>query len=119
MFSIDSMSQVPVYEQLVNQIERFILLGALNSGDSMPSVRGLSIELSVNPNTIQKSYSELSSKGILFSVPGKGLFVSENAKEIIGGQKRENLQEFKKTVSELKLAGITVDELISIVREGE
>ena len=119
MFSIDSMSQVPVYEQLVNQIERFILLGALKNGDSMPSVRGLSVELSVNPNTIQKSYSELSSKGILFSVPGKGLFVSENAKDIIGGKKRENLQEFKKMVSELKLAGITVDELISIVRERE
>ena len=117
MFSIDSMSQTPVYEQLINQIERFILIGALKSGDSMPSVRGLSVELSVNPNTIQKSYSELNSKGVLFSVPGKGLFVSDNAKEIIGNKKREHLGEFKRIVTELKLAGVSREELKKLIDE--
>lgn len=117
MFSIDSMSQIPVYEQLINQIERFILIGALKGGDNMPSVRGLSVELSVNPNTIQKSYSELSARGVLFAVPGKGLFVSDNAKEIIGNRRREHLDEFKKLVAELKLAGIKPQELKNIIDE--
>ena len=59
MFVIDVMSRVPVYEQLINQVEEQILTGLLNSGDKMPSVRSLSVSLSINPNTIQKAYTEL------------------------------------------------------------
>ena len=54
MYHVDAMSRVPVYEQIVEQTEKFILAGILKPGDKIPSVRNLSIELSVNPNTIQK-----------------------------------------------------------------
>ena len=59
MFQIDVMSRKPVYEQLINQMERFILTGVMHQDDQIPSVRSLSVELAVNPNTIQKAYSEL------------------------------------------------------------
>ena len=69
MFMIDPMSRQPVYEQIIRQMERFILSGMLAPGDQLPSVRSLSLELSINPNTIQKAYSELDVRGIIYSVP--------------------------------------------------
>ena len=60
MFQIDIMSRIPVYEQLIRQTEKFILLGVLKEGDKLPSVRQLSAELSINPNTIQKAFTEVS-----------------------------------------------------------
>lgn len=117
MFKIDNMSQKPVYEQLIEQTERYILMGVINAGDAMPSVRKLSLEASVNPNTIQKAYSELTGRGVLISVPGKGCFVSEDAVEIIGKDKRVLLGDIKNLAIELKLAGVTLDEIISTVKE--
>ena len=67
MFQIDPMSRQAVYEQLIEQMERFILSGILKSGDQIPSVRSLSVDLSVNPNTIQKAYSQMDAKGMIYS----------------------------------------------------
>ena len=72
MFQIDIMSRIPVYEQLIRQTEKFILLGVLREGTKLPSVRQLSAELSINPNTIQKAFTELDRRGIIFSVKGTG-----------------------------------------------
>ena len=69
MFTIDVMSRVPVYEQLIKQVEDQVLKGIMKEGDKMPSVRSLSMELSTNPNTIQKAFMELDRRGILVSVP--------------------------------------------------
>lgn len=115
MFSIDHMSRRPVYEQLIDQVETFILKGILSPGDQMPSVRSLSLELSVNPNTVQKSYSELDLRGIIHSVPGKGCFVSDEALIAIEAKKRAWLGEFRDKIEELKLAGITKEELDLII----
>ena len=72
MLYIDVMSRTPVYEQIITQIEKLIGAGIMKEGEQLPSVRSLSIQLSVNPNTIQKAYGELDAKGIIGSVPGKG-----------------------------------------------
>ena len=113
MFVIDVMSRVPVYEQIINQVEEQILTGLLNSGDKMPSVRSLSI----NPNTIQKAYTELDRKKLIVTVPGKGSFISQEALDILGASSREKMPEFKQAVRELALAGITKDELIQAVND--
>lgn len=115
MFSVDPLSRTPVYEQLIEQIERYILIGVLKSNEQLPSVRSLSVSLAVNPNTIQKAYSDLDSKRIIFSVPGKGCFVAENAVEIIGDHKRSELKKLEDTLAELKIAGISKEELIKII----
>ena len=82
MFQIDPLNRTPVYEQLIRQTERFVLTGIFKPQDQVPSVRALSVELGVNPNTIQKAYSQMEASGILQSVPGRGRFVTGEAKEI-------------------------------------
>ena len=117
MYQIDLMSREPVYEQIINQTEKFILTGVLAPGERMPSVRNLSVEISVNPNTIQKAFGELDRRGIIFSVPGKGSFVSEKAREALEAAQRNNIPELRKEIAELKLAGISKTEVIKVVNE--
>lgn len=124
MFQIDAMSRQPVYEQLINQIEHFILTGILKPKDQIPSVRSLALELSVNPNTIQKAYSELDRREIVYSVPGKGCFISEDAHKILSRYKRQKLTELEDLIYELSLAGVTREQMIQCVdnvlkRKGE
>ncbi|MCR5215913.1 MAG: GntR family transcriptional regulator [Lachnospiraceae bacterium] len=111
MFQIDAMSRTPVYEQVITQVEKFVLAGILTAGDKMPSVRNLSMELSVNPNTIQKAYTELDRRGITCSVPGKGNFISENALEILREDRKNHLEDLSNVVGELKLAGIPYEDV--------
>lgn len=111
MFQIDAMSRIPVYEQIVEQMERFVLAGIMKPNDKLPSVRNLSVELSINPNTIQKAYTELDRRGVVCSVPGRGSFVAADAVEKIGGSKRMKLNELRDLMRELKLAGITYGEV--------
>lgn len=115
MFSVDALSRTPVYEQLIEQIERYVLIGVLKPGEQLPSVRAMSVSLAVNPNTIQKAYSDLDSRKIIFSVPGKGCFISENAAAIIGNAKKNNISNLKEMLLELKLAGTKKSELIELI----
>lgn len=115
MFQIDPLSRKPVYEQLIDQLERLILSGVLHAGDQLPSVRSLSIELSVNPNTIQKAYGELDTRGIIYSIPGIGCFVSEGAAALLVVFKRRKLSDFSALAEELALAGVELTELTDIL----
>ena len=115
MFQIDSMSRIPVYEQIIDQLERFVLKEILIKNDQLPSVRSLSMELSINPNTIQKAYSELDRKGVIYCVPGKGCFVSEDAHEILSSNNRKRLSELEKFVLELAYSGIDKKEIFECV----
>lgn len=117
MFQIDSFSRTPVYEQIINQLEHFILTGILTADTQIPSVRNLSVNLSINPNTIQKAYAELDRNGIIYSVPGRGCFITKNAKDILSNQKLGKLTNLKELVSELKLAGLPIDSVIATVKE--
>lgn len=115
MFQLDLLSRIPVYEQIINQLESFVLSDLMPPHTQLSSVRKLSVELSINPNTIQKAYSELDRRGIIYSVPGRGCFVSEDAKQILSEISRTKLKPLTALLSELKLAGISKDEIISIV----
>ena len=117
MFQIDSFSRTPVYEQIINQLEHFILTGILTADTQIPSVRNLSVNLSINPNTIQKAYAELDRNGIIYSVPGRGCFITKDAKDILSSQKLGKLTNLKELVSELKLAGLPIDSVIATVKE--
>ena len=117
MFQIDSFSRTPVYEQIVNQLEHFILTGILTADTQIPSVRNLSVTLSINPNTIQKAYAELDRNGIIYSVPGRGCFITKEAKEILSNQRMGKLSNLKDIINELKLAGLPIDTVIATVKE--
>ncbi len=117
MFSIDIMSRIPVYEQLINQVQENILLGILKPGDKMVSVRNLSMELSVNPNTIQKAYTELDRLGLITTVPGKGSFISQDAIDLVSSLSREKLEDVRHLIEEVKKAGVTRKELVDLIEE--
>lgn len=111
MFQIDNMSRKPVYEQIIEQLEQLVITDIMPAGTQIPSVRSLSIELSINPNTIQKSYSELDRRGIIYSVPGRGCFVSDNAKEILSSMKRKQITDLEQLMKQLALAGVSRQEM--------
>ena len=115
MFVVDVMSRVPVYEQIIKQVEEQVLTGILKEGDKLPSVRSLSVKLSINPNTIQKAYTELDRRQLIITVPGKGSFISEKA--IVGANSREKMTELNKIIRELALAGVTKEEIINNIEE--
>ena len=115
MFQVDYMSRTPIYEQITEQIERFIASGILKPGDQLPSVRSLSAEISVNPNTIQKAYGELDAKGMLTSVPGRGCFVSSGAFAVIHDDGIKKLPQLTKMVEELIAAGVNREEIENAV----
>ena len=117
MFVVDVMSRVPVYEQIIKQVEEQVLTGILKEGDKLPSVRSLSVKLSINPNTIQKAYTELDKRQLIITVPGKGSFISEKAIEIVGANSREKMTELNKIIRELALAGVTKEEIINNIEE--
>lgn len=115
MFQIDVMSRTPLYEQIIQQIESYILAGLLGINEQLPSVRSLSMELSINPNTIQKAYSELDRRGVIYSVPGKGCFVSETALQLLSEMKKARIDELYPLLTELAQAGIPKEEIIRYV----
>ena len=117
MFTIDVMSRVPVYEQLIKQVEDQVLKGIMKEGDKMPSVRSLSMELSTNPNTFQKAYMELDRRGILVSVSGKGFFISAEALKTVGNQSKEKLSDLKEIVRKLAYAGVSKSEITDMIEE--
>ena len=113
---IDSMSRQPVYEQIVDQVEQMILSGLMRPGEQLPSVLSLSLELSINPNTIQKAYAELDGRGIIYTLPGRGGFVSQNAPELLAEARRSRLGTVRELARELALAGVPEDEVLACVR---
>ncbi|MDQ0495650.1 GntR family transcriptional regulator [Paenibacillus brasilensis] len=76
MFELDIRSRKPIYEQLMDRVKEMIVYGSLQPDEQLPSVRALSAQLTVNPNTIQKAYRELEREGYIYSVQGKGSFVT-------------------------------------------
>ena len=118
MYQIDNQSRQAVYEQIVQQVEKYVLIGILKGGDKLPSVRSLSIELNVNPNTVQRAYTELERSNIIVTAPGRGAFISDQGATSLKKKKEErSLINLKTLVSELKLAGFEKSNIIKIIED--
>jgi GntR family transcriptional regulator len=113
MLLIDKFSGKPVYEQLIEGIERDILMGTFAEGAQLPSLREMSALLSVNPNTIQKSYAELIRRGIIQSAHGSGCFVAAGARDILRREAAGRLDELTALVRELRLAGLDAEDIVA------
>ena len=90
-FHIESASRVPIYRQLVAQIREAVARGQLKPDERLPSVRELSRELVVNPNTVARVYTELERDGMLNTRPGLGVFVAQPRMELTKKVRRERL----------------------------
>lgn len=77
MIVIDYTDRRPIYEQVAERFQSLILCGILEKDALLPSVRSLAMELSINPNTIQRAYTELERRGVIYAVKGKGNFVAD------------------------------------------
>lgn len=115
MFSINLRDSRPIYEQVKDSLRRAIITDALSPDDKIPSVRELAGQLAINPNTIQKAYRELESEGYLYSVPGKGSFVSESS-QAREGRKQELFKKLDETVSELSQLDVTILEICEHIK---
>ena len=78
MLSIQISGKIPIYEEIANRIEEMVLTDVVEENEQLPSVRELANDLAVNPNTIQKAYSELERRGITYSMYGKGNFITND-----------------------------------------
>lgn len=109
--------KIPIYSQIMNMIKLDIVTKKLLGGDKLPSVRDLSQNLKVNPNTIQRAYQELEREGITFTQRGMGTFVSED-EEIIKKLKKEMAEEtIESFLKGMKSLGFTSGEIIEIIEE--
>ena len=115
MYQIDSQSRIPVYEQITEQTERYILTGIFRSGDQLQSVRSLSLELKLNPNTVQRAYTELDRKGLTYTITGVGSYISEDALDILKGEKRGKLQNLVPQLKELAISGVRKSEMMELI----
>ena len=118
MYAIDNQSRKAVFEQIIEQTERFVLTGILGSDCPMPSVRSMSLELSVNPNTVQKAYSELERRGVIYVIPGKGSFVSPDARDKLAHDRLALLGMIEQQAFECSLAGVPKEMLYDAVDNG-
>ena len=116
MIALDYRDKRPIYEQVVDKLENLIVCGALESNMKMPSVRSLALELSVNPNTIQRAYAQLEQDGYLYTIVGRGNYVtSEN--EWKSSKVKSMLKELSALLSRMKELGITKQEIEAVLAE--
>jgi GntR family transcriptional regulator len=90
-FQIDVTSRVPIYRQLADQIRSAVARGRLSASQRLPSVRDLSRQLVINPNTVAKVYTELEREGLLLTRPGLGVFVAQSGTELTRKVRRERI----------------------------
>ncbi|MFQ8696091.1 MAG: GntR family transcriptional regulator [Alitiscatomonas sp.] len=114
MIILDYKDRRPIYEQVAEKLEELMLLGILGENEPLPSVRSLAMELSINPNTIQRAYAELERQGYIYTVKGKGSFVAENSvmKE---KRKKDLLIQVSEVIDEAISLGISGEEIKNMV----
>ena len=124
MIAVDYRDKRPIYEQVVEKLEKLIVCGALESNARMPSVRSLAMELSVNPNTIQRAYAQLEQDGYLYTIVGRGNYVTCEA-EWKKGRKQAVLKEYEEVLTNARETKVPKGELNALLdrinpqKEGE
>ena len=114
MFDIDLQSRTPIYEQLYKRVVELTVKKQLRPNDRLPSVRELAKELGVNPNTVSKAFQNLERDGIIYSLAGRGSFISDKNGDII---KQNAADSFKTAAKEAMTAGLSSDEMTDIVNK--
>ena len=117
MITVDYRDRRPIYQQLIDKIEALIAGGFLSADSQLPSVRQLAVELAINPNTIQRAYAELESRGAIYSVAGRGSFVCSSTAELTRIKQDELREKLAATVNSAQELGMTEADFIRQVQE--
>ena len=113
MIKLDLKRDTPIYEQIIEQVKFHVVKGNIKPGMPIPSVRKLALELSITPGTVAKAYQELERDGIIYSVGGKGSFISSNA-EAKNIQLEQVKMKLYQAASEAKNSGIDCHTAVQI-----
>ncbi len=116
MILLDYRDKRPIYEQMVEKLENLITSGGLEALTKMPSVRSLAMELSVNPNTVQRAYAQLEQDGYLYTVSGRGSFVTA-PEEWRENKQAKVLREWQTVTRQAREAGILGERLFRELEE--
>jgi GntR family transcriptional regulator len=109
--------QIPVYQQIIESIKAKIVTGNLKAGDKLPSIRELSEELMVNPNTLQRVFMELEREGLVYAQRGIGNFISD-APDLISTLKSTQAEKYaSRFIGEVTELGMTRDEVVGLIEK--
>ena len=116
MIIIDYSDKRPIYEQIAGRFQALIVSGVMEADEKLPSVRRLAVELSINPNTIQRAYMELEKDGFIYTVKGRGNFVKKDD-ELMRRQKEKLLTGLEEQVGVCLRQGIDKKEILGCVEK--
>jgi GntR family transcriptional regulator len=117
-FRLDGHSGVPVYRQLIDQVQAAIASGVLGAGEQLPTVRQVAVDLAINPNTVSRAYREMEIRGLLDTQQGTGTFIADRKVEYSRDERERMLgQLVGEFVSRAGAAGFTLKQLMKVLRE--
>ena len=120
VFVLDPKGGVPLYKQIILQVEMAIADGRLSTGDQLPTVRSLAVDLQINPNTVARAYSELEIRGIVTTQQGTGTFISDKKIEIPEIEREKVLAEITRPfVTQAASYGFSIGEITQYLTELE
>ncbi len=117
MILIDYKSRKPIYEQIIDNIKSLIVSGVLKRDEQLPSVRQMAQELAINPNTIQKAYTELEREGITYSLKGRGSFVGSSLQELRTVQQKALLEQLAELSADLYQLQVPQQDAWTVVQQ--
>ena len=115
--TVDTRDRKPIWEQLTDNIKQLVLHGVLKPDEQLPGVRTLAGELAINPNTIAKAYAELERQGIIYSIQGRGSFVSDNVESLASSHRAEAAAELKKALEKAFDSGVLKEDILKMTEE--
>ena len=116
MIILDYNDRRPIYEQIVDKLTNLILRGVYEADEKLPSVRSMAVDLSINPNTIQRAYGELERQGYIYSIKGRGNFV-RSMEDLVLRKKEKALEGLQSILTECRGIGIPEEEVRNLVRK--
>ncbi len=116
MISINYRDPRPIYEQVKDGFCRLMVAGVLDAGDKLPSVRELAAELAINPNTIQRAYMQLEQDGYIYTVVGRGNYVTDRSDWQKGFQTAAK-QELTEALGKARSSGLSLEEVLKMAKK--
>ena len=115
MINLDYQNRTPIYEQIVEQIERYIAFGVLKPKEQIQSIRELAASLGINPNTVKKAYDELEKRGVIITISTKGTFVAEKTDVVIERKIKNKIKEIQEALRELEKLGVNKENVLKMI----
>jgi len=113
VINLDYKKREAIYEQIVNEIERYVSLGVLKPNEKIPSVRNMALDLGINPNTVKKAYDILEERGVIVTLSTKGTFISDSIEKVKKSKEKELLNKIDSLIKELEKFGLSKEEIIN------